>query len=73
MAVNQELYVDGIGVARGYGDDQRLIDAMDLLLGPAIKGMKVAIHGSKTISIDGRTPQFSRRIRSQKNPKLNLG
>jgi hypothetical protein len=32
---------------------------VDLLLGPAIEGMKVAIHGNKTISIAGRTPQFS--------------
>src|SRR2546423_11416890 len=57
--INQELYVDGIGMARGNGDYQGLINAMDLLLGPAIKGMEIAIHGSKTISIVAEKPQFA--------------
>jgi hypothetical protein len=49
-SINQKLDVHGIGMPGGHGDNQRLINAVDLLLGPAIEGMKVAIHGNKTIS-----------------------
>jgi hypothetical protein len=44
-AVDQEFYVDGIGVAGGDGDDQRLINAVHILVGPAVGGVEVLIHG----------------------------
>src|SRR5437879_13130494 len=71
--INQELYVYRIGVASGNGDNQGLINAMDLLLGPAIKCMEIAIHGSKHISIAGRMSKFNDcNIRLGKFTQLNL-
>src|SRR6266851_1348848 len=42
--VDQELDVDRIGVAGGDGDYQSLIEAVHLLLGPAVGGSKVSEH-----------------------------
>src|SRR5437764_1711349 len=49
-AVDQKLNIHCVSMASGNGNNQGLVDAVDLLLGPAIEGLKVAIHGSKTIS-----------------------
>ena len=35
-------------------NDQRLVNAMDLLLGPAIRCLEVAIHGSKDYTNPGK-------------------
>src|SRR5262249_19341192 len=45
-SIYQELDVRGIGVPRSHGDNQRLIDAVDLLFRPAVVSVEVAIHGS---------------------------
>src|SRR6202035_6056359 len=49
-SVNQKLYVDSIGVPCGNGDDQRLIDAMNWLLGPAVGGGEILKHGYENYS-----------------------
>src|SRR6266536_2127617 len=50
-AIHEELNIYRIGMACGDSNDQRLIQAVDLLLGPAVEGVEIAIHESKTISI----------------------
>jgi hypothetical protein len=49
-SVDKELDINGIGVAGGYGNDQRLVNAMDLFFGPAVAGVEIAIHGCKNYS-----------------------
>jgi len=44
-SIDQKLDVDRIGVTRGNGDDQGLVDAVDLLLRPAVGGGEVFKHG----------------------------
>src|SRR5581483_347412 len=48
-SVNQEFDVHRVGVAGRHSHNQSLINAVHLLLTPAIVGLKVAKHGSKTI------------------------
>lgn len=43
-SVDQELDVDGVGMACRDGDYQRLINAVDILFRPTIKGLEIAIH-----------------------------
>ena len=43
-AVGQELYVNGVGVTRGNGNDECLINAVDLFTGPAVVNAKVSVH-----------------------------
>src|SRR6185312_3859133 len=43
-AVGQELYVNGVGVTRGDGDNKRLVNAVDLFTGPAVVNAKVSVH-----------------------------
>src|SRR6266568_2602678 len=50
-AIHEELNIHRIGMASGNGNDQRLIQAVNLLLGPAVEGVEIAIHEFKTISI----------------------
>jgi len=42
--VGKKLDVDGVGVARGNGDNKRLINAVDLFTGPAVVNAKVSVH-----------------------------
>jgi len=42
--VHQKLDVHRVGMARGNGHDERLIDAVHLFPGPAIEGVEVLIH-----------------------------
>jgi hypothetical protein len=44
-SVDQKLDIDGIGVPRGDGDDERLVDAVNLLLRPTIGGGEISKHG----------------------------
>lgn len=48
-SAHQEVDVDRIGVARGDGHDQRLVDAVQFLPAPAIGGAKAFVH-KKTIA-----------------------
>lgn len=41
---DKKLYVNGIRVAGGNGDNQGLINAMQLLSGPAVGSVKVLVH-----------------------------
>ena len=43
--VDEELEVYGIGMARGYGHDHGLVDAVNLFLRPAVGGSEVLKHG----------------------------
>lgn len=52
--IGQKLDIDRIGVARRNGDNQSLIDTVDLFLGPAIKRVKIVVH-KKTISERSRS------------------
>jgi hypothetical protein len=45
LAIDEKLDIHGIGVPRRDGNDQRLIDAVDLLFGPAVGGGEVGKHG----------------------------
>jgi hypothetical protein len=49
-AIDQELNIDGVGVTRRDGNDQRLIDAVNRLPGPAIDGSEVSKHGYENYS-----------------------
>jgi len=54
-AVDQELDIDGVGVTRRDGNDQRLVNAVNRFPGPAIDGSEVSKHGSENYSGgDGR-------------------
>jgi hypothetical protein len=44
VAIDQEVDVDGIGVASGEGYDQALVEAVDRLFGPAVGGGEVCEH-----------------------------
>jgi len=44
VPVYQKLNVHGVGMAGGNGHDQGLIQAMDLLFGPAVGGNEVCKH-----------------------------
>src|ERR1051326_2330780 len=41
---HEKLDVDGVGMAGGYGDNQGLVHAVQLLSGPAVCGVKVLVH-----------------------------
>jgi hypothetical protein len=45
--VDQELEIDGIGVACGDRYDQRLIDTVHFFLGPAVYGFEILVHGEE--------------------------
>jgi hypothetical protein len=47
LAINEELDIDGVGVAGGDGDDKGLIEAVDVAFGPAIGGVEVVEHGGR--------------------------
>lgn len=40
----KKLYVNSVGVPRRNGDDQGLVDTVELFSGPAVGGVKVLIH-----------------------------
>ena len=44
-SVDQKLDVDSISVPRGDRDDQRLVDAVNRLLRPAVGGSEILKHG----------------------------
>lgn len=48
--IRQKLDVNRIGVARGNGNDQRLINAVDLFLAPAVESVEIVVHLKKTIA-----------------------
>ena len=50
LTAGQELDVHGVGVAGGDGHHQRLVQAVQLLAGPAFGGAEVAIHGKRNSS-----------------------
>ena len=58
-SINQKLDIYRVCMPGGNGDNQRLINTVDLLLGPAIEGVEVAIHGNKTIPISPEKRQFA--------------
>ncbi len=45
LAIHQELDVNGVSVPGRDRDNQRLIDAMNLLPGPALVGVEIVVHG----------------------------
>jgi hypothetical protein len=44
-AAGEKFDVDSVGMPRGDGHDQRLVDAVEPLARPAVGNMKVLIHG----------------------------
>src|SRR4051812_12570433 len=46
----KKLHVDRIGVPGGDGNNQCLVNTMQLLSGPAVGGVKIIVHASKNIS-----------------------
>ena len=56
MTVGEEFQIDGIGVARGDGNDERLVDAMDFLFRPAIEGLEVLVHAVRIAGLERRAP-----------------
>src|SRR6185312_17404581 len=58
-SINQKLDIYRVCMPGGNGDNQRLINTVDLLLGPAIEGVEIAIHGNKTIPISPEKRQFA--------------
>lgn len=44
-APDQELDIDGVGVTRRDGNDQRLVNAVNRFPGPAVDGSEVFKHG----------------------------
>src|ERR1035441_412280 len=63
-SLHQEFNVDGIRVTGGNGYDQRLIDAVDLLLRPAVGGLKITIHRNRKTIPDRTEPGNHWRITS---------
>jgi len=63
-AIHQEFDVRSIGMSRGNGNDQRLIQAVHFFLSPAIMGVKVAIHDESRIATLGSRKQ-TRELRSK--------
>lgn len=49
-ALDQKLNIDRIGVTRRDGNDQRLVDAVNRLPGPAVDDSEVFKHDYKTIA-----------------------
>jgi len=47
---DQELNIDGVGMTRRDGNDQRLINAVNRFPGPAIDGSEVFKHGYENYS-----------------------
>ena len=45
--VHQKLDVNGVSVARSNGNNQRLVNTVHVVLGPAVYGVEVLIHGCK--------------------------
>jgi hypothetical protein len=50
--VHQELDIHGIGVSRGNGHDQSLVNAMHAFLRPAVDGVEVLVHGNRKLYQD---------------------
>lgn len=49
-STDEEVNVHGIGVARGNGNDQRLVNAVHFLFRPAVDSAKAFVHDEKTIA-----------------------
>ena len=44
-SIDQKFNVDGVSMPRSNGNDQRLINAMNRLLAPAVSGSEILKHG----------------------------
>src|SRR5579872_2451535 len=54
MAIDQKLDIDCVGVPRGDGDDQSLVEAVDFFPGPAVEHVEVLIHGLEKLYRSGK-------------------
>src|SRR6266567_1152227 len=64
MPVHQELDIHGIGVSRGNGHDQRLVNTVDPFLAPTVNGVEVLIHGNRKL--------YQEQAHSSQSEKLRL-
>ena len=57
--IYQELDVHGVGMARGNGYDECLVDAVNFLLGPAVDGREITEHTIQNYIGPCHAPQTS--------------